>query len=292
MITSEKIKSLREKTGAGMMDCKKALVEVQGDLESAIDWLRKKGISTAAKKSSRDASDGLITILQDESNICILEVNSETDFVARNDDFQDFCLKLSKTILSYKINKIGELLDLNFLDSDSKVADHLTNLISKIGENLKISRFDVLSKSSNDYFSSYIHNAVNQNSGKIGVILKVNSTKNFSNIDIFLKNIAMHIAALDPKSVGEDDLDQELISREKSIYLEQLTKSGKPKDIQNKILEGKIKKFFEEVCLVKQSFVMDNKITIQEYIDAEKNKNDCDILIESFKFYKVGESVK
>ena len=110
MITSEKIKSLREKTGAGMMDCKKALVEVQGDLESAIDWLRKKGISTAAKKSSRDASDGLITILQDESNICILEVNSETDFVARNDDFQDFCLKLSKTILSYKINKIGELL--------------------------------------------------------------------------------------------------------------------------------------------------------------------------------------
>ena len=116
MITSEKIKSLREKTGAGMMDCKKALVEVQGDLESAIDWLRKKGISTAAKKSTRDASDGLITILQDESNICILEVNSETDFVARNDDFQDFCLKLSKTILSYKINKIGELLDLNFLE--------------------------------------------------------------------------------------------------------------------------------------------------------------------------------
>ena len=292
MITSEKIKSLREKTGAGMMDCKKALLEVQGDLESAIDWLRKKGISTAAKKSSRDASDGLITILQDKSNICILEVNSETDFVARNDDFQDFCLKLSKTILSNKINKINELLDLNFLDSDSKVADHLTNLISKIGENLKISRFDLLSKSSNDYFSSYIHNSVNQNSGKIGVILKVNSTKNFSNIDVFLKNIAMHIAALDPKSIDEDDLDQELISREKSIYLEQLAKSGKPMDIQNKIMEGKIKKFFEEVCLVKQSFVMDNKITIQQYIDAEKKKNDCDILIESFKFYKVGESVK
>ncbi len=292
MISSDKIKSLRQKTGAGMMDCKKALQEVEGDLESAIDWLRKKGINTAAKKSLRDASDGLITIHNNESNIVILEVNSETDFVARNSDFQDFCLNLSKTILSNKIDNLESLLNINFFETEKMVSEKLTDLISKIGENLKIKRFDVFSKSANEYLSSYLHNSVNTFSGKIGVILKVKSTKEFSDIEVFLKNIAMHIAALDPKSISTEDLDEAIINREKSIYREQLSKSGKPRDIQDKILDGKINKFFEEVCLVKQSFVMENKKSIQEYINDQKTKYDCDIVIQSFKFYRVGDSVQ
>tara|TARA_X000000950_G_C13870972_1_gene642875 strand:+ start:818 stop:1696 length:879 start_codon:yes stop_codon:yes gene_type:complete len=292
VISSDKIKSLRQKTGAGMMDCKKALQEVEGDLESAIDWLRKKGINTAAKKSLRDASDGLITIHNNESNIVILEVNSETDFVARNSDFQDFCLNLSKTILSNKIDNLESLLNINFFETEKMVSEKLTDLISKIGENLKIKRFDVFSKSANEYLSSYLHNSVNTFSGKIGVILKVKSTKEFSDIEVFLKNIAMHIAALDPKSISTEDLDEAIINREKSIYREQLSKSGKPRDIQDKILDGKINKFFEEVCLVKQSFVMENKKSIQEYINDQKTKYDCDIVIQSFKFYRVGDSVQ
>ena len=292
MISSDKIKSLRQKTGAGMMDCKKALQEVEGDLESAIDWLRKKGINTAAKKSLRDASDGLITIHNNESNIVILEVNSETDFVARNSDFQDFCLNLSKTILSNKIDNLESLLNINFFETEKMVSEKLTDLISKIGENLKIKRFDVFYKSANEYLSSYLHNSVNTFSGKIGVILKVKSTKEFSDIEVFLKNIAMHIAALDPKSISTEDLDEAIINREKSIYREQLSKSGKPRDIQDKILDGKINKFFEEVCLVKQSFVMENKKSIQEYINDQKTKYDCDIVIQSFKFYRVGDSVQ
>lgn len=292
MITSEKIRTLREKTGAGMMDCKKALLEVEGDLESAIDWLRKKGVNTAAKKSVREATDGLITILENDTQMSILEVNSETDFVARNSDFQQFCLNLSKTILSNHSEGVNDIQDSIFYESDKKVSEELTNLISKIGENIRIKRFDILSKSSNEFLTSYIHNAVNPNSGKIGVILKVKSTENFSDLDVFLKNISMHIAATDPKSISPDDLKDEVVNREKSIYIEQLEKSDKPKDIQEKILNGKIKKFHQEVCLLNQSFVMDNQLSIQEYINDQMKKYNCVINIQSFIFYRVGDTVQ
>lgn len=292
MITSEKIRTLREKTGAGMMDCKNALLEVKGDLESAVDWLRKKGVNTAAKKSVREATDGLITISENDTQMSILEVNSETDFVARNNNFQQFCLNLSKTILSNQFESVNDILDSIFYQSDKKVSEELTNLISKLGENIKIKRFDILSKSSNEFLSSYIHNAVNPNSGKIGVILKAKSTENFPDLDIFLKNISMHIAATEPKSISPDDLKEEIVNREKSIYIEQLEKSDKPKDIQEKILIGKVKKFYQEVCLLNQSFVMDNQLSIQQYIHDQMKKYDCVINIQSFLFYRVGDTVQ
>ena len=292
MITSEKIRTLREKTGAGMMDCKNALLEVKGDLESAVDWLRKKGVNTAAKKSVREATDGLITISENDTQMSILEVNSETDFVARNNNFQQFCLNLSKTILSNQFESVNDILDSIFYQSDKKVSEELTNLISKLGENIRIKRFDILSKSSNEFLSSYIHNAVNPNSGKIGVILKAKSTENFPDLDVFLKNISMHIAATEPKSISPDDLKEEIVNREKSIYIEQLEKSDKPKDIQEKILIGKVKKFYQEVCLLNQSFVMDNQLSIQQYINDQMKKYGCVINIQSFLFYRVGDTVQ
>tara|TARA_B100000989_G_C19528984_1_gene468559 strand:- start:1383 stop:2261 length:879 start_codon:yes stop_codon:yes gene_type:complete len=292
MITSEKIRTLREKTGAGMMDCKNALLEVKGDLESAVDWLRKKGVNTAAKKSVREATDGLITISENDTQMSILEVNSETDFVARNNNFQQFCLNLSKTILSNQFGSVNDILDSIFYQSDKKVSEELTNLISKLGENIRIKRFDILSKSSNEFLSSYIHNAVNPNSGKIGVILKAKSSENVPDLDVFLKNISMHIAATEPKSISPDDLKEEIVNREKSIYIEQLEKSDKPKDIQEKILNGKVKKFYQEVCLLNQSFVMDNQLSIQQYINDQMKKYGCVINIQSFLFYRVGDTVQ
>mgnify|MGYP001494500699 CR=1 FL=1 len=286
MITSEKIKNLRLKTGAGMMDCKKALEEVNGDIDSAVDWLRKRGISKAQKKSTRDASEGLITIAIKDQSASIVEINCETDFVARNQDFQLFCEKLSYIVVEKKILNIDDLLN-ERLDSNL-VKDELTSMIAKVGENLVVKRINFF-KGENVFFQKYIHNAVNDKSGKIGVLLEYSAKPNFKDEENITKNLCMHIAATDPKSIFPEDLSSDLIDREKSIFVEQLSSSGKPKDIIEKIVEGKINKFYEEVCLFEQYFVMDNKIKIRQYLNNYNMKYNCDLLIKNFIIFKVGE---
>ena len=198
MITSEKIKNLRLKTGAGMMDCKKALEEVNGDIDGAVDWLRKNGISKAQKKSARNASEGLVTISINDRSAAIMEINCETDFVARNQDFQKFCNKLTNLVIKKKIENIDDLLN-DHLD-DNLVNDELTSMISKLGENLVIKRLRYI-EGDNVFFQKYVHNAVNDNSGKIGVLLEYTAKPNFKDEENITKNLCMHIAATDPKSI-------------------------------------------------------------------------------------------
>ncbi len=286
--TSENIKELRDKSGAGMMDCKKALEESNGDVEKAVEWLRKKGINTAQKKSSRSASDGLITVQVSENKGVIIEVNAETDFVARNENFQKFCDELALTCLKNETENVNDLLECNFMSSDESVSETLTNTISKLGENIVIRRLKYINKNK-VYLQKYIHNSINSNSGKIGVLLSFYSNESSKYVEEFSKNICMHIAATDPKSVNVADLDSNLIEKEKSIYIEQLKSSDKPDNIIQKIVEGKVKKFCEEVCLMEQTFVMDNKLKIKECISSFNNEHDLDFKVENYFIFKLGQ---
>ena len=284
--SSEDIRKLRDKTGAGMMDCKKALDESDGNIESAVEWLRKKGINTAEKKSTRDASDGLITVQINNVSGVIIETNSETDFVARNENFQEFCDLISNLCLKDKINSVENLLESK--SNDIPVKQILTDLIAKLGENLIIKKLNY-HNDSNLCFQKYIHNSVNLNSGKIGVILIYSSSNKNDEIENFSKNLSMHIAASDPKSIEIDGLNPDLIKKERSIYTEQLKESNKPQDIIEKIVDGKIKKFYDQVCLLEQFFVMDPKVKIKDVIQELNKNNNNDFKIINYYMYKLGQ---
>ena len=285
-ITSEDIKKLRIKTGAGMMDCKKALDETN-DIEKAVEWLRKKGINTAQKKSERSATDGLITIKIEDNTGVILEINSETDFVAKNEYFQEFCENTSTLCIKKKIQNIDDLFESSFENSDNNVKVELTNLISKLGENIVIKKLKLV----NDpklKLQKYLHNSVSENSGKLGVLLSFDVKEINSNVSDLSKQICMHIAATEPKSVDIDSLDSSLILKEKNIYKEQLKSSGKPDDIIEKIIDGKIKKFYEDVCLLEQLFVIDNKKKIKDIISEFNKNNNLDFNINNYLIFKLG----
>ena len=284
--SSEDIRKLRDKTGAGMMDCKKALDESDGDIESAVEWLRKKGVNTAEKKSARDATDGLITVQINDISGVIIETNSETDFVARNENFQEFCDLISNLCLKDKIDSVEKLLQSK--SNNIPVKQILTDLIAKLGENLIIKRLNYYNDSKL-YFQKYIHNSVNLNSGKIGVILVYSSSNKNDEIENFSKNLSMHIAAADPKSIEIDELNPDLINKERSIYTEQLKESNKPQDIIEKIVDGKIKKFYDQVCLLEQFFVMDPKVKIKDVIQELNKNNNNDFKIISYYMYKLGQ---
>ena len=284
--SSEDIRKLRDKTGAGMMDCKKALDESDGDIESAVEWLRKKGVNTAEKKSARDATDGLITVQINDISGVIIETNSETDFVARNENFQEFCDLISNLCLKDKIDSVEKLLQSK--SNNIPVKQILTDLIAKLGENLIIKRLNYYNDSKL-YFQKYIHNSVNRNSGKIGVILVYSSSNKNDEIENFSKNLSMHIAAADPKSIEIDELNPDLINKERSIYTEQLKESNKPQDIIEKIVDGKIKKFYDQVCLLEQFFVMDPKVKIKDVIQDLNKNNNNDFKIISYYMYKLGQ---
>ena len=282
------IKELREKSGAGMMDCKKALDESGGNVEKAIEWLRKKGINTAQKKSSRSASDGLITVKIEDNRGVIMEVNAETDFVARNENFQKFCDELALTALKNEAESVENLLNCKFLDSNQKVKENLTNLISKLGENIVIRKLKYMNDKLG-FFEKYLHNSINLNSGKIGVLLSFKSNQKTEKVKDFSKNLCMHIAATDPKSFDIESLDKKLVDKERSIYTEQLKSSNKPDDIIEKIVDGKIKKFYQEVCLLEQMFVMDNKIKIYDCIAEFNKENNENFEITNFVIFKLGQ---
>ena len=287
-LSSAIIKELREKSGAGMMDCKKALDESGGNVEKAIEWLRKKGINTAQKKSSRSASDGLITVKIDDNRGVIMEVNAETDFVARNENFQKFCDELAITALKNEAENVENLLNCKFLDSNQKVKENLTNLISKLGENIVIRKLKYMNDKLGS-FEKYLHNSINLNSGKIGVLLSFKSNQKTEKVKDFSKNLCMHIAATDPKSFDIESLDKKLVDKERSIYTEQLKSSNKPDDIIEKIVDGKIKKFYQEVCLLEQMFVMDNKIKIYDCIAEFNKENNENFEITNFVIFKLGQ---
>ena len=282
------IKELREKSGAGMMDCKKALDESGGDVEKAFEWLRKKGINTAQKKSSRSASDGLITVKIDKDKGIIIEVNAETDFVARNENFQKFCDELAFTGLKNDVESVESLLTCKFLDSNQTVQENLTNLISKLGENIVIRRLEHINEKSG-FLEKYLHNSINLNSGKIGVLLSFKSNQRNDDVNVFSKNICMHIAATDPKSINIESLNKNLVDKERSIYIEQLKSSKKPDEIIEKIVDGKIKKFYQEVCLLEQTFVMDNKKKVNECISTFNKEHNEIFEINNYVIFKLGQ---
>ncbi len=287
-VTSKDIKLLRDKTGAGILDCKKALDETTGNIEKAIEWLRKKGINTAEKKSSRDALDGLITVDFNNNGGVVVEINAETDFVARNENFQKFCADISSLCLKKQINNLDDLLSESYLGNEKSVKDELANVISKLGENIVIKRFELINNQ-NCFYQKYLHNSVNENSGKIGVLLAYTSKENNNVVKEFSKNIAMHIAATEPKSIDIEKLDKKIVEKEKAIYEEQLKSSGKPQDIIEKIISGKINKFFEQVCLMEQFFVMDEKNKIKNCIKDFNNANNLNFELCSYCLLKLGQ---
>ena len=290
-ISAEKIKSLREKTGAGIMDCKNALVENDGEIESAIDWLRKKGIAKANKKSSRIAAEGLVGVISKGKLSCIIEVNSETDFVSKNNDFQEFINSLLQIAINKKYT-LEELLSIKF-NNENTVHDALQSLVSKIGENIVIRRLNYIElNSENSKFGVYIHNKVSESLGKIGCVTMGSFKNDNPKISDTLKKIAMHISASKPLALDENGLDKQLLNKEREIFLEQLANSGKPNDILDKIVEGKIKKYVSEITLLNQSWILDPNKSVSEVIKDFNEEFNCNFVLEGYQLYVLGEGVE
>lgn len=289
MINAGDVKKLREKTGAGMMDCKKALLATDGVFESAIDWLRTKGLSAAAKKADRVAAEGL-TAVSIKGNIgSIIEVNSETDFVARNDTFQKLVRNIAELALQYSDL---ESLKLAKTANGKSINDEILENIATIGENLTLRRANVL-KVKEGVVSSYVHNHVAKDMGKISVLVGLESTAtNKDKLSELGEKIAIHIAANNPYSLDTSSLDQNLVEREKNIFFEQSKASGKPDNIIEKMVEGRIRKFFAEVVLLEQNFLFDDKLRVSEVIDNAAKELGAPIKITQFIRYELGEGIK
>ena len=291
-ISAEHIKLLREKTGAGMMDCKKALVENDGDIIKATSWLRKKGIAKAEKKSSRVAAQGLVGLKKSDSLSFLLEINSETDFVSKNIDFQNFVDNILDISISKK-HTIHSLLEAQYRNNET-VAVALQNLVAKIGENIVIRRLLYLdAESNNTLFGSYVHNKINDNIGRMACVVKMFSNDNSNKAVIDLANkIAMHITALKPLALDENSLDAAYIEKEREIYNSQLKASGKPENIIDKIVDGKVKKYLSEVTLINQNWVLEPSLTIAQVLKDFNNKNNADLSIIDFKLFILGEGIE
>ena len=273
-ITAALVKELRDVSGAGMMDAKKALTENNGDMDAAIDWLRTKGLATAAKKSNRTAAEGLVAVDVSDGTGVVIEVNSETDFVAKNQDFQNMVGSFAKCALS-----VSDIDSLNgTLIADKKVSEILTDKIATVGENMSLRR---MAKLSGDTVASYIHNSVAPGMGKIGVLVALKG----DNSD-FAKQVAMHVAATIPASLSENDLSSDILSREKSILTEQARESGKPEQVIEKMIEGRLKKFLADVTLLGQNFVINPDLTVG------KAAAEVGVEILGFLRFEVGEGIE
>ncbi|WP_374721854.1 translation elongation factor Ts [Peribacillus tepidiphilus] len=275
-ITAQMVKELREKTGAGMMDCKKALTETNGDMEKAIDYLREKGIAKAAKKADRIAAEGTTYILTEGNEAVILEVNSETDFVAKNEGFQTLVKELAAHLLSKKPATVEEALE-QTMDNGSTVGDHINAAIAKIGEKITLRRFAVRTKTDADAFGAYLHMG-----GRIGVLTVVEGSTD----EEAAKDVSMHIAALRPQYVSRDQVTPEEVQREREILTQQALNEGKPANIVEKMVEGRLGKFFEDICLVDQAFVKNPDVKVGQFIQSKGGK------IADFVRYEVGEGIE
>ena len=278
-----KVKELRKATGAGFKDCNNALKEANGDIQKSIEILRVKGISKASKKMSREANEGLVALSGDDKNTSIIEINCETDFVAKNNDFLTFVQEISE--INHKLSSNKDKLMKAKMKNDETVENNLVNLISKIGEKITIGRSKTISiKDSINY--TYMHSAIKDNLSKLAVITSISTTNTSEKIKLFGKQLAMHVAASNPLSINSEDIEQEILEKEKQLISKELKNTGKPENIISKIAEGKLKKFKEDNCLMTQNWVMDPKKKVKDIISEEI---DSKIVINDFFRLKIGE---
>jgi elongation factor Ts len=288
-ITAASVKELRERTGAGMMDCKKALAENQGEMEQAVDWLRAKGLAAAAKKAGRTAAEGLVGVAVEGSRGAVVEVNSETDFVAKNEQFQDFVRNVAA--LALESGADVEALKGASYPSGGTVEEKLTDNIATIGENQSLRRAAVLDVAEGAVVS-YVHNAAAPGLGKIGVLVALESSAPAEALQTLGKQLAMHIAAANPLALNAEDLDAALIERERAIAEEKAKESGKPANIVEKMVEGGLAKFRKESALVSQLFVMDNKTPVAEVVAAAGKDAGAPIALKGFVRFQLGEGIE
>ena len=288
-ITAAQVKELREKSGAGMMDCKKALNEANGDMDAAVDWLRTKGLAAAAKKSSRVASEGLVAASVAGGVGALVELNSETDFVSRNDEFQTFAKALADIAL--RVNDLDELKAADFPDTGRTVEDELTQKIATIGENMTLRRMKKVSVDAG-LVVPYMHNAVADGLGRIGVLVGLSSNADEGVLSTLGKQLAMHIAATSPASLSVDDLDPAMVQRERDVLIEQAKASGKPQDIAEKMVEGRMRKYYEEVVLLEQTFVVDGETKVKAVIEMAAEDAGSAIALTAFSQFNLGEGVE
>ncbi|MEM1383196.1 MAG: translation elongation factor Ts [Pseudomonadota bacterium] len=280
-ITASLVKELRDKTGAGMMDAKKALTETDGDMEAAVDWLRAKGLGKAAKKAGRTAAEGLVAIAVDGATGVAVEVNAETDFVARNAQFQELVAQIAQIALT-----VDDVEALKAADMDGKpVSERMTDAIATIGENLAVRRMAKLTVSDGTV-SSYVHTAAAPGMGKIGVLVGV-SGGDAAKASTIGKDVAMHVAATNPAALDVADLDPALVEREKQVLTDQARDSGKPDNVIEKMIVGRMNKFYQDVCLLKQAFVKDQDLTVEKAV----KQADADAAVTSFVRFEVGDGI-
>ncbi|AJK88956.1 elongation factor Ts [Lysinibacillus fusiformis] len=275
-ITAQLVKELREKTGAGMMDCKKALVQTDGNLEAAIDFLREKGLSSAAKKADRIAAEGTTYILEQGNEAIIIEVNAETDFVAKNDKFQVLVSSLAEQLLTAKPASVEAALELTNADG-VKIEDQISTAVATIGEKITLRRFEIKTKTDADSFGAYLHMG-----GRIGVLVTLEGSTDAS----AAKDVAMHIAAINPTYVSRDEVSAEEVERERKVLTEQALNEGKPENIVAKMVEGRLGKYFEDVCLLDQSFVKNSDQKVRDFVASTGGS------VNGFVRYAVGEGIE
>ncbi len=288
--TAADVKALRERTGAGMMDCKKALTETAGDMEAAVDMLRAKGLAAAQKKSSRTAAEGLVGVAVEGTKGVAVEVNSETDFVAKNDQFQDFVNKTTQVALQSDSDDV-EALKSTAYPGGGTVGDALTNNVATIGENQQLRRMKTVSVD-NGMVVPYMHNAVAPNLGKIGVLVALESEAGADVLEPLGKALAMHIAAAFPQALDAEGLDQDVIERERGIAREKAAESGKPEAVQEKMVDGAIAKFAKENALLSQIYVMDNKTPIAKVVEQAGKDAGKDIVLKDYVRFQLGEGIE
>ena len=289
-ISATLVKELREKTGAGMMDCKKALNETNGDVEQAVDWLRKKGLSAAEKKSGRVAAEGLVAVAVDGNKGAIVEINAETDFVSRNEEFQNYVETVCMSALENNGDE-SSILAASFPHSARNNADELTNLIATIGENMNFRRAASLNVSQG-IVAAYMHSALRDGLGRIGVLVALESKGDKDKLQALGKQLAMHIAAAQPQFLSINDVDEDSLARERDVLSEQARASGKPENIIEKMVEGRIRKYYEEVVLEEQIFVIDNESKITKIIADTAKNIGADITLSGFVRFALGEGIE
>jgi elongation factor Ts len=287
-VTASMVKDLRDKTGAGMMDCKAALAETAGDMEAAMDWLRKKGITKAAKKAGRAAAEGLVGVAVGNGVGALVEVNAETDFVARNDEFKAFVSNAAKLALEEE----GDLQKLLSRNVGTNTMQHaLTELVAKIGENMSVRRTVMLAVDPG-VVAAYVHNASSPELGKIGVLVALKSTADKEKLNALGRQIAMHVAAASPLALTPAHLDPAVVAKERDIQAELARQSGKPENVIEKMLEGRMRKFYEETVLLQQTFVIDGETRVEKVLEKASKELGAPVAIDGFVRFQVGEGIE
>ena len=289
-ISAAQVKELRDITGAGMMDCKAALAETNGDVEAAIDLLRKKGIAKADKKAGRTAAEGLIGVAAEGTDAVVVEVNSETDFVARNDSFQEIVRNVAQAALGTD-GSSEAVANAPYPGSGKSVVDTIKDAVGTIGENMSYRRSAKLSVSQGAV-ATYVHNSVEDNLGKMGVLVAVETAGNADAARAFGRQVAMHVAATNPLSLTPDEIDAAVVEREKAIYADQARASGKPDNIIEKMVEGRLRKFYEEVVLLKQAFVINPDLTVEKALQEAEKEIGAPAKITGFIRFALGEGIE